>query len=131
MGECPQDQGGYFIIEGSEKVLVTRQEGAFNTLWITEQPRDTANQYYASISSLDPQSRQVKRVTFFWTREQTRMVGFIKKEVKYKESVLEIGIPNVMKPIPIFVLFRALGIHFKGFWSLVPWHSWRDHLGQC
>lgn len=110
MGECPQDQGGYFLVEGAEKVLVTRQEGAFNTLWIAEQPLDMNNQYYASISSLDPHTRQVKRASFFWTRDQTRTVGFIRKEVKYKESVLEVQIPNVMKPIPVFVLFRALGV---------------------
>jgi DNA-directed RNA polymerase II subunit RPB2 len=34
-GECPYDHGGYFIIGGSEKVLITRQEQAFNTLYIT------------------------------------------------------------------------------------------------
>jgi DNA-directed RNA polymerase II subunit RPB2 len=35
-GECPYDHGGYFIIDGSEKVLITRQEQAFNTLYITQ-----------------------------------------------------------------------------------------------
>lgn len=73
MGECPQDQGGYFIVDGAEKVLITRQEGAFNTLWITEQKADPNVQYYANISSLNPKSREVKRVSFYWTRETTRM----------------------------------------------------------
>ena len=27
-GECPYDNGGYFIVDGSEKVLITRQEQA-------------------------------------------------------------------------------------------------------
>jgi DNA-directed RNA polymerase II subunit RPB2 len=109
MGECPQDQGGYFIVDGSEKVLVTRQEGAFNTLWITHQPADDAAEYYASISSLNPKSREVKRVNFYWTREVTR-TGFGKQRSIYKESTLEVSIPFCLKPIPIFVLFRALGI---------------------
>jgi DNA-directed RNA polymerase II subunit RPB2 len=115
MGECPQDQGGYFIVDGSEKVLVTRQEGAFNTLWIKEQKADPAVEYYADISCLNPKSREVKRVAFYWTREQIKRP--VTKEEKqsgresiYKPSVLEVSIPFVMKPIPIFVLFRAMGI---------------------
>jgi DNA-directed RNA polymerase beta subunit len=108
MGECPQDQGGYFIVDGSEKVLVTRQEGAFNTLWIKEQLDDTDVQYYADISCLNPKSREVKRIAFYWTREATKRVGF--GDAIYKPSVLEVSIPFVMKPIPIFVLFRAMGI---------------------
>ena len=32
VGECQYDQGGYFIINGSEKILITHQEQAFNTL---------------------------------------------------------------------------------------------------
>ena len=117
MGECPQDQGGYFIIDGSEKVLVTRQEGAFNTLWITEQSHtsDPNVQYYCSIQSLNPVSRDVKRVTFYWTREAIRMPqGFGAKEPVYRPSVLEVAIPFVLKPLPIFVLFRALGYQSDG-----------------
>ncbi len=111
MGECPQDPGGYFIVDGSEKVIVTRQEGAFNTLWVTEQKSDPNVQYYASISCLNPVSRDVKRVSFFWTRDQIRKPqGFSKKPSVYKPSVLEVSIPFVLKPIPIFILFRALGI---------------------
>jgi DNA-directed RNA polymerase II subunit RPB2 len=113
MGECPQDQGGYFIIDGSEKILVTRQEGAFNTLWITEQNNvaDPNVQYYCSIQSLNPVTRDVKRVTFYWTREAIR---YGMKEPIYKPSVLEVAIPFVLKPLPIFVLFRALGYQSDG-----------------
>jgi DNA-directed RNA polymerase II subunit RPB2 len=112
MGECPYDTGGYFIIDGSEKVLITRQEGAFNTLWITEQASDPKNQFYASISSLNPVTRDIKRVSFFWSREKSKGVYFFGKVVgsRYKPSVLEVSIPFVLKPIPIFVLFRALGL---------------------
>jgi DNA-directed RNA polymerase II subunit RPB2 len=125
MGECPQDQGGYFIIDGSEKVLITRQEGAFNTLWIQEYPADDDYQFIGQISSLNPVTREVKPCKFFWTREKTRRPGVVEKtESKigekegdkkttgtiYKQPVLEVQIPYVEKPIPIFVLFRALGV---------------------
>jgi DNA-directed RNA polymerase II subunit RPB2 len=110
MGECTQDQGGYFIVGGNEKVLITRQEGAFNTLWITKQ-NDPNVEIFASVSSLNPESRDVKRVSFYWTREVVRKPrGFSKKSSILRPSVLEVGIPMVLKPIPVFVLFRALGV---------------------
>ena len=38
MGECPADQGGYFIIDGAEKVLITRQEQALNSVFVSKKP---------------------------------------------------------------------------------------------
>ena len=95
IGECQYDQGGYFIVDGSEKVLITRQESAFNTLTISVQLRDPQVSLYATISCLNPTTRQVKRVTFGWLRQQDR---------------LAISIPFVRKAIPVFILFRALGL---------------------
>ena len=110
-GECPQDHGGYFVVEGSEKILITRQEGAFNTLYVTEQHRDPKLSYYATITSLNPKTRVVKRVAFYWTRERTVLsfAGF-KKTAMFLPSILEVSIPFVRKPVNIFILFRALGI---------------------
>lgn len=110
MGECPQDPGGYFIIDGSEKVLVTSQEQSFNTLWIKEQPADEQHQYYANISCLNSVTREVRSAAFYWTREKIQAASGFGKPPVYKQSVLEVSIPDVLKPIPIFVLFRALGI---------------------
>jgi DNA-directed RNA polymerase II subunit RPB2 len=33
MGECPYDQGGYFIVRGSEKVVVGQERMAFNFVY--------------------------------------------------------------------------------------------------
>ena len=95
VGECPYDYGGYFIIDGSEKVLITRQEQAFNTLYVTKQERDPKVEIYASIQCLNPESRQVKRIAFNFLRNI---------------NTIEVSIPFVRKPIPVFVLFRALGV---------------------
>ena len=62
-GECPYDNGGYFIVDGAEKVLITRQEQAFNTLYVTPQ-NDPKVSVYASISCLSAETRQVKRIAF-------------------------------------------------------------------
>jgi len=95
VGECPYDQGGYFIIAGSEKILITHQEQAFNTLYIQNQERDPQIATYASISCLNPESRQVRRLTFSVIR---------------KSEALHVGLPYVRKSVPICILFRALGI---------------------
>ena len=95
VGECPYDQGGYFIISGSEKILITHQEQAFNTLYIQNQEADPQITTYASISCLSPETRQVRRVTFAIIR---------------KGEALHVGLPFVRKSIPVCVLFRALGI---------------------
>ena len=93
-GECPYDHGGYFIIGGSEKVLITRQEQAFNTLYITPQKSDPKIKIFSSITCLNPKTRMVKRATISYTR---------------RENTIQVGLPFVRKPIPLFVLFRALG----------------------
>lgn len=95
VGECPYDQGGYFIISGSEKVLITHQEQAFNTLYIQNQEADPKITTYASISCLSPETRQVRRVTFAIIR---------------KTEALHVGLPFVRMSIPVCILFRALGV---------------------
>jgi len=95
VGECIYDNGGYFIIDGSEKILITRQEQAFNTLYIAPQTSDPQVSIYSSISCLNPETRQVKRVSFGWLRLQ---------------NTLQVSIPFVRNPIPLFVLFRAMGL---------------------
>ena len=94
-GECIYDYGGYFIVDGSEKVLITHQEQAFNTLYVQNQEREPKTLTYATISCLSPVTRQVRRVVFGLQR---------------KQKTLQVGIPFVRKPIPLFILFRALGI---------------------
>ena len=94
-GECIYDYGGYFIIDGSEKVLITTQEQAFNTLYISDQELDPKLSHYGTISCLSPTTRQVKRVVFLFNR---------------MDQTLHVQIPFVRAPLPVFLLFRAMGI---------------------
>jgi len=94
-GECPQDQGGYFVVEGSEKLLITRQEQAFNTMYIQPQARDPKVATYGNLTCLSPITRQVKVVSFHWVRAT---------------DSLHVTLPYVRKPVPLFVLFRAMGL---------------------
>ena len=40
MGECPYDQGGYFIIDGKEKILISQERIAPNQLFVTHTNND-------------------------------------------------------------------------------------------
>jgi DNA-directed RNA polymerase II subunit RPB2 len=101
VGECPFDNGGYFIIDGAEKVLITRQEQAFNTLYVTPQT-DPKVSVYASISCMSAETRQVKRIAFALMRQ-------VEKENFNTPATIQVSLPFVRKTIPLFVLFRALG----------------------
>ncbi len=94
-GECEYDYGGYFVVDGAEKILVTRQEQAFNTLYVSQQNNDDQVSVYATISCLSPKTRLVKRVSFALFR---------------RSEAIQVSLPFVRKPIPLFIVFRALGI---------------------
>lgn len=95
VGECPYDQGGYFIIAGSEKILITSQEQAFNTLYIQTREADPQITTDAMISCLSPETKQIRGTSFAIIR---------------KTESLHVSLPFVRKSIPLCVLFRAFGI---------------------
>ena len=101
MGECRNDQGGYFIVDGAEKVLITRQEQAFNSVYVARMPPHNLQiDTYASVICQHPFTKQTRRVSMY------RM----HRSQNNEEGVIRVSIPFVKGAIPVFVLFRALGI---------------------
>jgi DNA-directed RNA polymerase II subunit RPB2 len=101
MGECRQDAGGYFIVRGSEKVLIARQEQAFNSIFVAQRPaQDLEMATYASVTCQDPASKQKRRIALIRFHENRRR----------EEGVLHVAIPFVKGTIPLFALFRAMGV---------------------
>ena len=101
MGECRNDAGGYFIVDGAEKVLITRQEQAFNSIYISvKPPTDLKIATYASVICQNPTTKQSRRVAIYRLHESGGM----------EEGVIRISIPFVKGAIPLFALFRALGV---------------------
>ena len=48
MGECKNDPGGYFIVDGKEKVIICQEKFADNTLYI----RDKVNDIYSHAAEI-------------------------------------------------------------------------------
>jgi len=104
MGECKNDQGGYFIIDGSEKLLITRQEQAFNSVFVgARPPNDPDLHTYASVVSQHPKTKQTHRVALY------RMKS-MKAGANVEDGTIRISIPFVQGAVPLFAVFRALGV---------------------
>jgi DNA-directed RNA polymerase II subunit RPB2 len=100
MGECKNDIGGYFIIDGKEKTVVSQEKFADNMLYIRE-VNDETYLYSAEIRSV---SENVSKPI------RTLSVKMMASTSKYTFQNIVVNIPNVRKPVPLFIVFRALGI---------------------
>lgn len=99
-GECRNDQGGYFIIDGKEKVVISQEKFADNMLYV----QDKGNELYSHIAKIrsvsEDTSKQVRTVS----------VSIVKPSPKYSNNQIVVSVPNVRKPVPLFILMRALGV---------------------
>lgn len=100
MGECKNDIGGYFIIDGKEKTIVSQEKFADNMLYV----QHTNNEEYLYKSIIRSISENVSKPM------RSMFVGLVSPSIKYSNKNIVVYIPNVRKPIPLFIVFRALGI---------------------
>ena len=52
LGECPFDQGGYFIINGSEKVLIAQEKMSTNHVYVFKKRQPNKYAYVAEVRSI-------------------------------------------------------------------------------
>jgi DNA-directed RNA polymerase II subunit RPB2 len=99
--ECEYDQGGYFIVNGNEKVLVAQERMATNNVYVF---LNKLNNYVAEIRSV--QEGDVKSANQI-------LIKYIKPSKKnniVNENIFRVCLPYVKKEIPLIILFKALGI---------------------
>lgn len=51
LGECPYDSGGYFVVKGSEKVLIAQERMAFNNVYTFKKASTSGFNFYSSVTS--------------------------------------------------------------------------------
>ena len=100
MGECRNDPGGYFIIDGNEKAIVSQEGRGDNLLYILKDINDIYS-YAAEIKSVSEDASKPKR---------TLSVRVVKEQPSQSNNHIVVNIPQVRKPVPLFIVFRALGI---------------------
>jgi DNA-directed RNA polymerase II subunit RPB2 len=101
MGECRNDYGGYFIIDGKEKVIVCQEKFADNMIYVRENKGDNTYSYSAEVRSVSEDASKPIRTT---------AVKIVAPTSVLSNNQLVVLVPNVRKPVPLFILMRALGV---------------------
>ena len=106
-GECPYDHGGYFIVKGKEKVILSQEKKVNNILYINKSGDDNIilQGNIKSISNEGFQSSRTNYVSYVENRLRNKEKNIVLRENTFNVRVLGFDIN-----IPLFVMFRALGI---------------------
>ena len=100
IGECPMDCGGYFIIKGSEKIVLGQERAAENKVYCFYGKNTTKWDWYAEIKSVpDFKCISPKQIEVLISSKNN---GFGKG--------IYVNIPRIKKPIELFIIFRAMGV---------------------
>ena len=101
MGECRNDYGGYFIIDGKEKVIISQEKFADNMLYTKVNKDDNIYSHSAEIRSVSEDTSKAIRTT---------AVKIVAPSPSLTNNQIVVVVPNVRKPMPLFILMRALGV---------------------
>jgi len=100
-GECKYDAGGYFIINGSEKTVLGQERAAENRVYVFNiSKNNTKFSWIAEIKSVpDFKCISPKQINLLMSSKNN---GF--------GNSISVQIPRIKQPIPLFIVFRALGV---------------------
>jgi len=101
MGECKNDYGGYFIIDGKEKTIISQEKFADNMLYIRENNEDNIYTHAADIRTVSEDASKPER---------TLSVRIVAPTTLLTNKQIVVNIPNVRAPVPLFIVMRALGV---------------------
>jgi DNA-directed RNA polymerase II subunit RPB2 len=101
MGECKNDFGGYFIIDGKEKTIISQEKFADNMLYIRKNNEDNMYTHAADIRTVSEDASKPER---------TLSVRIVAPTTLLTNKQIVVNIPNVRSPVPLFIVFRALGV---------------------
>jgi DNA-directed RNA polymerase II subunit RPB2 len=93
-GECENDSGGYFIIRGHERVIVSQLRGNYNQAVVLKQKPGEKYSYIAEYRSMS---------------EQTGHSVQIKSMISSDDKTIVFSIPYIKDLIPVGIIFKALG----------------------
>ena len=94
VGECENDNGGYFIIKGNERVIVSQLRGNYNQTIVLKQKPNEKYSYIAEYRSMS---------------EQTGHSVQLKAMIGTDDRTLVFSLPYIKEHIHIGIIFKSLG----------------------
>ena len=100
-GECSMDPGGYFIINGSEKTCLGQERAAENQVQCFNISKNNSKWHWLA---------EIKSVPDFKCISPKQISLYIASKNNGFGKGIYLQIPRIKSPIPLFVIYRALGI---------------------
>ena len=100
-GECKYDAGGYFIINGSEKTVLGQERAAENKVYCFNISKNNTKYTWMA---------EIKSVPDFKCISPKQINMMISSKNNGFGNPIVIQIPRVKQPLPLFIVFRALGV---------------------
>ena len=102
LGECTEDYGGYFIVSGGERVIISQERMSENRPVVFRNNRTTSKEKEViEVKSIGPDNDQVPK---------TNSVKVMYHPKNPQILLLRATMPRIKTEIPICILFRALGV---------------------
>jgi DNA-directed RNA polymerase II subunit RPB2 len=98
--ECKYDYGGYFIVNGNEKVVVSQDRIAENRTYVFLESKVTQYSHVAEIRSVPDSTFGPPKLTTIKLSSKPTQFG----------RYIRVSIHHIRHEIPLFILFRALGL---------------------
>lgn len=103
VGECHVDQGGYFIINGSEKVLLAQERMSANHVFVFKKSQPGKYSHVAEIRSVSEISNRPA------TSLSVKLMSRGGSKGGVSGQTICCTLPSIRQDIPIVIVFRALG----------------------
>lgn len=102
LGECPEDVGGYFIVGGGERTIISQERMSENRPVVFRNNRNPTKEWEViEVKSIGPLNEQVPKSNSVRIQYHPK-----NQQIMY----LRATIPRMKAEIPLFILFRALGV---------------------
>jgi len=102
LGECAEDVGGYFIIQGGERAMISMERMSENRPFVFRNGRGNAKEKeIVEIKCIGPDNDQVPK------SNTVKIVYHPKNQLL---TMLRATVPRIKTDIPLVILFRALGV---------------------
>ena len=98
--ECRYDYGGYFVINGSEKVVISQDRIAENRTYVFLNTKASCYSHVAEIRSVQEARFGVPKTLTLKLSSKANNFG----------RTIKLCIHHIKHDVPVFVMFRALGV---------------------